>query len=212
MTARVAISAASRRRSPVTGAPATRKETSTTTAPKLRYIVVTLAGIFAILGGQLLLSISVSSGAYEIASLKGEVRQSEQSLQIVAEEIGALTAPDTLASLAGSMGMVEDNNPAYLRVSDGAILGKAAPAAEVGQGQIYTVTAGTEAFVPVQIVTDVFASLSAQAAYELSAEDALRAAHVPVVESGEASIHTAMVTQPIPVATFGGSIPSPITR
>ena len=201
MTARVAISAASRRRSPVTAAPTTRQETSTTTAPKLRYIVVTLAGIFAILGGQLLLSISVSSGAYEISSLKGEMRQSEQSLQIVAEEIGALTAPDTLASLAGSMGMVEDNNPAYLRVSDGAVL-----------GQIYTVTAGTEAFVPVQIVTDVFASLSAQAAYELSAEDALRAANVPVVDSGEAAIHTAMVTQPVPVATFGGSIPSPITR
>jgi hypothetical protein len=174
MTARVAISAASRRRSPVTAAPTTRQETSTTTAPKLRYIVVTLAGIFAILGGQLLLSISVSSGAYEISSLKGEMRQSEQSLQIVAEEIGALTAPDTLASLAGSMGMVEDNNPA--------------------------------------IVTDVFASLSAQAAYELSAEDALRAANVPVVDSGEAAIHTAMVTQPVPVATFGGSIPSPITR
>jgi len=193
MTARVAISGASRRRSPVTAAPATRQETSTTAAPKLRYIVVTLAGIFAILGGQLLLSIS-SPGAYEIASLKGEMRQSEQSLQIVAEEIGALTAPDTLASLAGSMGMVEDNNPAYLRVSDGAVLGEAAPAAEAGQGQIYTVTAGTEAFVPVQIVTDVFASLSAQAAYELSAEDALRAAHVPVVESGEAAIHTAMVT------------------
>ena len=211
MTQRVLSHTVRSRRSPAIPATATRSS-STKAAPKLRYIVVTLAGIFAILGGQLLLSISVSSSAYEISSLKGEMRHSEQSLQIVAEEIGALTSPDTLAALAGSMGMVEDNSPAYLRVSDGVVLGEAAPARESGQGQIYTVTAGTEARPTAQIVTDVFASLSAQAAYELSAEEALREATLPAVDNGEGVIQPAMVTTPAPASTFGGSIPSPITR
>jgi len=211
MTQRVLSHTVRSRRSPAIPATATRSS-STKAAPKLRYIVVTLAGIFAILGGQLLLSISVSSSAYEISSLKGEMRHSEQSLQIVAEEIGALTSPDTLAALAGSMGMVEDNSPAYLRVSDGVVLGEAAPARESGQGQIYTVTAGTEARPTAQIVTDVFASLSVQAAYELSAEEALREATLPAVDNGEGVIQPAMVTTPAPASAFGGSIPSPITR
>jgi len=211
MTQRVLSHTVRSRRSPAIPVTATRSS-STKAAPKLRYIVVTLAGIFAILGGQLLLSISVSSSAYEISSLKGEMRHSEQSLQIVAEEIGALTSPDTLAALAGSMGMVEDNSPAYLRVSDGVVLGEAAPARESGQGQIYTVTAGTEARPTAQIVTDVFASLSVQAAYELSAEEALREATLPAVDNGEGVIQPAMVTTPAPASAFGGSIPSPITR
>ena len=181
-------------------------------APKLRYIVVTLGGIFAILGGQLLLSISVSSGAYEISSLKSEMRTSQQSLQIVGEEIGALNAPDTLASLATSMGMVEDNNPAYLRVSDGIVLGEAMPASPADQAGIVGVTAGTETPVLVPIISDVSASLAAQAVVEVSAEDALASAVTVEAPATEGMIETAMLTTPASPATFGGSIPSPSTR
>ena len=181
-------------------------------APKLRYIVVTLGGIFAILGGQLLLSISVSSGAYEISSLKSEMRTSQQSLQIVGEEIGALNAPDTLASLATSMGMVEDNNPAYLRVSDGIVLGEAQPATPAEQAGIVGVTAGTETPVLVPIISDVSASLAAQAVVEVSAEDALAIAMTVEAPAAEGTIETAMLTTPAAPATFGGSIPSPSTR
>lgn len=183
--------------------------------PKMRYAVATLAGIFAILGGQLLLSISVSSGAYTIAGLKSDVRTSEQSLQIVAEDIGALTAPDTLASLAGSMGMVEDNNPAYLRISDGTVLGEAAPADMASETPVYTVTAGTEDRVPPRIVHDVYAVLTAQVTPEVSAEEALLAATVPVAQDAmSAVVSSAMVktATPVAVGTFGGSIPSPTTR
>jgi hypothetical protein len=178
----------------------------------LRYIAVTLAGIFAILGGQLLLSISVSSGAYEISSLKGDMRNSQQSLQIVAEEIGALTAPDTLASLAGSMGMVEDNNPAYLRVSDGAVLGEAVPAASTSGATVYPVTAGTENYAPAPIVTDVTTALSAQALAEVGAEEATLAVVTPAGEADERVIQPAIAVAATPTVTFGGSIPSPVTR
>jgi hypothetical protein len=139
------------------------------------------------------------------------MRSSQQSLQIVGEEIGALNAPDTLASLAASMGMVEDNNPAYLRVSDGIVLGEALPADPSEQAGVVGVTAGTEAPVVAPIISDVSAALSAQAVVEMSAEDALAQALSVETEIQERSIQPAMVVTTAPT-TFGGSIPSPSTR
>lgn len=201
----------------------TRPRTDAKAVPKLRYIVVLLAGIFAILGGQLLLSIAVSGGAYEIASLKSQVRQSEQKLQIVGEEISALNAPDTLATLAGSMGMIADNNPAYVRLSDGAVVGEASPAEAHSSGQVYAVTAGTESLVQPDIVTEVFATISQTQALEAEASLALEAAAqaaATAVEAPAPAQSTPAVTTNAPTAVapeapvkrFGGSLPSPVTH
>jgi hypothetical protein len=191
----------------------TRQKTRADAVPKLRYIVVLLAGIFAILGGQLLLSIAVSGGAYEIASLKSDVRGSEQQLQIVGEEISALVAPDTLATLAGSMGMVPDNNPAYLRVSDGAVVGEAIPADGMSGTHVYAVTAGTETIVSPAIVEDVFLTIAQSQALEADAADVLAA---PQEEAAFATVATPVMTTvattEAPAPRFGGSIPSPVTR
>ena len=183
----------------------TRQKAKADAVPKLRYIVVLLAGIFAILGGQLLLSIAVSGGAYEIASLKTDLRGSQQQQQIVGEEISALVAPDTLATLAGSMGMVPDNNPAYIRVSDGAVVGEAIPAEATASGQIFAVTAGTESVVAPEIVEDVFLTISTATALEADATDVL----APQTAEPTASTLTAAEA---PAPRFGGSIPSPVTR
>lgn len=189
----------------------TRQKPSSVPVPKLRYIVVTLVGIFAILGAQLMLSIAVSGGAYEIASLKGEVRQSQQQLQVVAEDINALTAPDTLATLAASMGMVADNNPAYLRLSDATVLGQALPASSDQGALVYSVTAGTETLVAPDIIHTVQQSVLSQVAVETPALDPFMVAE-PVAPAmvTPASINpvTAIETTP----RFGGSLPSPATR
>lgn len=197
----------------LTATRSTRQRTKADAVPKLRYIVVLLAGIFAILGGQLLLSIAVSGGAYEIASLKSELRGSHQKQQIVGEEISALVAPDTLATLAGSMGMVPDNNPAYIRVSNGAIVGEATPAEASSSGQIFAVTAGTETITPPAIVEDVFMTISTAAAIEAEAADALAAQpeEAPALEGMEPVIQSVSVSE-APTPRFGGSIPSPVTR
>jgi hypothetical protein len=191
----------------------TRQKTRADAVPKLRYIVVLLAGIFAILGGQLLLSIAVSGGAYEIASLKSDVRGSEQQLQIVGEEISALVAPDTLATLAGSMGMVPDNNPAYLRVSDGAVVGEAIPADGMSGTHVYAVTAGTETIVSPAIVEDVFLTIAQSQALEADAADVLAAPQEEAAFATEATpVMTTVATTEAPAPRFGGSIPSPVTR
>lgn len=188
-----------------------RPGASSAPVPKLRYIVVTLIGIFAILGAQLMLSIAVSGGAYEIAGLKGEVRQSQQQLQVVAEDINALTAPDTLAGLAGSMGMVADNNPAYLRLSDSAVIGEAVPASVDSSAVVYSVTAGTESLVALDIVQTVQQSVLSQVAVDTVVTDPFAVVEPP---SGATVMPASVPTvspSPAPVR-FGGTLPSPATR
>ena len=171
-----------------------------------------ISGIFAILGVQLLLSIQVSGGAYEISSLRAEVRASQQSQQMVSEEISALVAPDTLANLATSMGMVPDNNPAYLRLSNGAVLGDPLPAAGNSAKGVQLVTAGTENQDLPAIVEDIFVSITNASNSEHGSHPD-RASRLdtdtfaPEIEAENRDY----VTQGSPTR-FGGSIPSPVTR
>jgi hypothetical protein len=186
----------------------TRPVLAALAGPKLRYIVATLLGIFAILAVQLILSIALSGGAYEIASLKGEMRNTEQKRQMVAEDINALIAPDTLAGLAASMGMVADNNPAYLRLSDSSVVGEAQPATADSGAAVYPVTAGSEDVAPPAIIAAVYESLNSP--QQLSPE-------VPEepVSTEPPSATPVAVSPPTPAPTaprFGGSIPSPTTR
>jgi hypothetical protein len=61
----------------------------------------------------------------------------------------------------------------------------------------------------------VYAVLTAQITPEVSAEEALLAATVPVAQDAmSAVVSSAMVktATPVAVGTFGGSIPSPTTR
>lgn len=198
----------------------TRQGLATPAAPKLRYIVVTLLGIFAILAVQLMLSIALSGGAYEIASLKGEMRQTEQKRQMVAEDINALVAPDTLAGLATSMGMVADNNPAYLRLSDSSVVGEAKPATEGSGSGVYPVTAGSETVMPPAIIAAVYESVTAPQEVVPEVSDELAAAEVSSAAPSEnpSATSTANPVSVAPVASapntprFGGSIPSPTTR
>lgn len=187
----------------------TRQGSASQAVPKLRYIVVTLFGIFGILAVQLMLSIAVSGGAYEIASLKGEMRTTEQKRQMVSEDINALVAPDTLAALAASMGMVSDSNPAYLRLSDAQVVGAAVPAAPQSGMQVFPVTSGKETVAPPAIVAAIFESVMMNQAPETPPE--LSALTSEGVAPAQASVTPAAVTAE-PAVRFGGTIASPTTR
>jgi hypothetical protein len=190
----------------------TRQGLATPAAPKLRYIVVTLLGIFAILAVQLMLSIALSGGAYEIASLKGEMRQTEQKRQMVAEDINALIAPDTLAGLATSMGMVADNNPAYLRLSDSSVVGEAKPASEGSGSGVYPVTAGSETVTPPAIIAAVYESVTAPQEVVPEVSEELAATEAPAVVPAATPVSVTPATPAPTTPRFGGSIPSPTTR
>jgi hypothetical protein len=178
--------------------------------------VLVLGSIFGILGIQLLLSIAVSGGAYEIAALKGEVRKSQQDLQMVAEDISALTSPGTLAGLATAMGMVADNNPAYLRLSNGEVIGEAQPAMAGTGSVMYSVTAGGEPPDQPAIVESVMNAVthsvasSEQQGLETPTVIATSATQVTPV-SAPAPV-TIVASEPVSASRFGGTIPAPITR
>jgi hypothetical protein len=93
------------------------------------YAIVTVAVIFGIIVAQLLLSVAVSSGAYEISGLQSQNRELSRTQQSMNQDLDRLASPQNLAANAEALGMVNNNTPVYLRLSDGAVLGSPEAAA-----------------------------------------------------------------------------------
>lgn len=96
--------------------------------PRLVYAIVTVAGLLAVLVAQLLLSIALSDGAYQIASLQNQQRELVRDAEALGEQINVLQSPQNLAVSAVTLGMVSNSSTAFLRLSDGAVLGSASAA------------------------------------------------------------------------------------
>ncbi|WP_022893350.1 hypothetical protein [Agromyces subbeticus] len=98
--------------------------------PRLAYAVIALGGVAIIIVAQLLLSIAVTQGAYEIDGLQTQQGTLTREEQKLAEELDRVESPQFLATKAEGLGMVPNANPVYLRLSDGAVLGQ--PTAATG--------------------------------------------------------------------------------
>lgn len=94
--------------------------------PRLMYGVVALGGAIAIAACQMTLSIMTTQTSYEIAALNQEQRELSWQSQILYDEVAGLSSPQYLAANAAALGMVINESPSYLRLSDGAILGTSA--------------------------------------------------------------------------------------
>lgn len=97
--------------------------------PTLGYAVIALGSVSVIIVAQLLLSIAVTQGAYEIDAY--QVRQAElaREQQTLSEDLDRVESPQFLAMNAEALGMVPNSSPVYLRLSDGAVLGQPTAAA-----------------------------------------------------------------------------------
>ncbi len=92
--------------------------------PKSFYAVLAVSAVFALFLAQLMLSIVLSDGAYQISSLQTEQNQLARTQQDLAEKLDLLASPQSLAQRAESLGMVVGSgSPAFLRLSDGALIG-----------------------------------------------------------------------------------------
>ncbi len=160
--------------------------------PKAVYALVTVAGLFAILIAQLLLSIVVSDGAYQISSLQQQQKELTRDQQSLMEQLHVFESPQHLAANAEQLGMVANTNTAYLRLSDGAILGSPAPA---GAGDAIASGAGGAPLVPNELLSGV--KLTPVAAVGATTP----AAGAPAPAAGEGS-----------VASEDAALPSPTTR
>ncbi|WP_210505325.1 hypothetical protein [Naasia sp. SYSU D00057] len=103
--------------------------------PRVVYASVVVGGLGALMLSQLLMSIALSDGAYAIDSLQREHKEQSRVVQQLNEELGRLSSPQNLAVNAEALGMVQNTNPVWLRMSDGAVIGTPA-AATAGAGVI----------------------------------------------------------------------------
>lgn len=91
------------------------------------------SGIVAvvIIAAQLCLSILQTSDAYELDSLWLQKRDLSRVERVLQQNIESLSSPQNLAENAQSLGMVQNVQPTYLRLSDAAILGSGGSATEI---------------------------------------------------------------------------------
>jgi len=134
--------APARRESPVRrlralGAPARRRK------PKVLYAIVAVSGAVAIGAAQMALSVLTTQGSYQIAELTSQQRQLDWQKQMLYDDVAGLSSPQYLAANASALGMVINESPSYLRLSDGAILG--ASQAAVGASSVDAIGRGAVA-------------------------------------------------------------------
>lgn len=87
-------------------------------------VMVGAVGLTAIL----LVNTMVAQGAFSLTALKAEQAQLAERESTLHASIAALEAPAALESMARQLGMVPAKSPAFLRVSDGRVLGTPKPA------------------------------------------------------------------------------------
>jgi hypothetical protein len=173
--------------------------------PRMVYAALTIAGLFAILIAQLLLSIAVADGADRIAALQGVQRELSRDQQTLTEQLHVLQSPQHLAANAQALGMVANSSTAFLRLADGAVLGTAVAATPSGGSVI---GADGALLVPDALLKDV--PIAAQPA------PADQTATIGQAQVGQATAPEATVGAPAGAAAAGSvtsaPIPAPITR
>lgn len=182
-------------------------------APRLTYVVASLVGIFSILGAQLFLSIALSDGAYEILTLERALADRNRDLDIVSEDIGHMQDPQGIATLAVAMGMVQTRDTAYLRVSDGAVIGEPRPARSNSVAIVQIVPGEAD------VVEDTAVMLATAEAESTESEDRALL-DIPVEEGPAEVVIGGQATTPLPIQTptaevapkLGGDLPAPTTR
>jgi hypothetical protein len=118
--------------------------------PKIAYAVGAVAGVLAIVVTQLLLSVGLSHGAYEISALTKQQTQLTWEKQAVTDDLLEVSSPQFIAANAQALGMVISGTPAYLQLSDGAIVG--VPAAATTDS---SVPVGASTLVANSLITDL---------------------------------------------------------
>jgi len=185
---------ARRHLSPVAVPERNSAKSSTATATRARrrprafFAIVTAAVLFGVMIVQMLLSVALESGAYEIAHLQSANKEASRSYSQMSQDLDRLSSPQHLALNAEALGMLSNNTPAYLRLSDGAVLG--APTS--GDGFINLVAPDGGSLVPNSLLADVPLVTSAPATNAAGAtptnptvpQDATLGAPSPAVAAG----------------------------
>lgn len=164
--------------------------------PKIAFALSAVAGVAVIIVAQLLLSVGISQGAYEVSRLQASQTELSRTAESVTEDLVRVSSPQSLAANAEAIGMISNSNPVYLRLSDSAVLG--APSSATGS------QAGAASLVPNALLTGVpLVTQPAQATGQ--GASVAGAATSPATETAPTA-STAAVPAP------GAGLPTPTTR
>jgi len=159
--------------------------------PRVAHAVVTIAGIAVILLVQLLLSIVLADGAYQIASLQTDQRELLREEQALSEQLELLGSTQNLTANAEALGMVASGNPLFLDVASGGVSGAGSKTHRLPDNLV------GNSLLDGSMVIDPDALAAAQAA-----EDA----------SGDTGLHVVEGGTPAAIPPTPGTLPSPTTH
>jgi hypothetical protein len=91
--------------------------------PRMLPALITIGGIGVILLAQLLLSIVIADGAYQISGLQSQKHDAVLQQHALSEQLDLLASPQHLAANAEALGMVASGNAVYLDAKSGAVTG-----------------------------------------------------------------------------------------
>lgn len=97
-------------------------------ARRAPFVVVVLLVLSAGLVGLIVASTLLQAQSFQQARLDREIASLHTQQQALAREVDRLHSPGSVANRAARLGMVRNTNPAFLRLSDGTVLGKPKPA------------------------------------------------------------------------------------
>lgn len=99
---------------------------------RLPFLVLCVAILASALLGALLLNVTMAQTSYAIRDRQVELARLQERQQNLAQHLEVAASPSTLADRATALGMVPAPAPAFLRLSDGAIIGESEPAGAAG--------------------------------------------------------------------------------
>ncbi|MDY7527541.1 MULTISPECIES: hypothetical protein [Cryobacterium] len=164
--------------------------------PKIAFALSAVAGVAVIIVAQLLLSVGISQGAYEVSRLQASQTELSRTADSVTEDLVRVSSPQSLAANAEAIGMISNSNPVYLRLSDSAVLG--APSSATGS------QAGAASLVPNALLTGV--PLVTQPAQATGQGASVAGAATSPATTTAPTTSTAAVPAP------GAGLPTPTTR
>ena len=94
------------------------------------FVVVLLAIIGSGLVGLILISTAMQAQTFQLAKVTAEARELEVAEEALQREVRELESPENLGPLAVAHGMVPNQTPVYLQLSDGTVKGSPKPAEE----------------------------------------------------------------------------------
>jgi hypothetical protein len=93
-------------------------------APRAPFVVLVASLLVAGLGGLLFLHTALAEDSFRLHDLQVRSALLADREQALEQQIALEAAPSRLAARAQVLGMVRSENPAFIRLSDGRILGK----------------------------------------------------------------------------------------